>query len=86
MLTVIDTVSLRTEIYRSTHDHAIFITDLDGRITTWNVGAERIIGFSPAEVIGQRVAIIFTPKDRARGNPKVETRIVRTNCRTTDYR
>lgn len=86
MLTTIETSSLLAEIYRSTHDHAIFTTDLDGRITTWNMGAERITGFLPVEVIGQSITIIFTPEDRARGAPGQEMLIARTTGRAEDYR
>ncbi len=40
-------------------DDAIVGTTIDGIITTWNAGAERILGYSAAEAIGQPVAILF---------------------------
>ncbi len=40
---------------------AIISTSLDGRITTWNGGAEAIFGYRPEEVIGQPVSILAAP-------------------------
>lgn len=45
----------RIEIY------AIFLLDPSGYIETWNSGAESIIGYSPDEVIGQHVSLLYTP-------------------------
>lgn len=43
-------------------DDAIIGKTLDGRITSWNKGAERLFGYSRDEVIGQSAAIIFPPE------------------------
>jgi diguanylate cyclase (GGDEF)-like protein/PAS domain S-box-containing protein len=86
MDTLTDSLSLLREIYNSTFDYAIFTIDLEGRVTTWNVGAERIIGFSAKEIIGQHHAIIFTPEDRARDEASQEIQIVQTTGRAEDYR
>lgn len=43
-------------------DDAIISMDLDTRITTWNKGAERMFGYSAAEVIGQSVALLIPPE------------------------
>src|SRR5438552_15673599 len=45
-------------------DDAILSKDLDGIIHSWNQGAERIYGYSPAEIIGQHVSILVPPGDR----------------------
>jgi PAS domain S-box-containing protein len=42
-------------------DDAIISKDLDGIIRTWNSGAERLFGYSAAEVIGKPVTILFPP-------------------------
>lgn len=65
----LDSSALLDNSYNSTWDLGMFTMDLDGRITTWNAGAERIIGFSREEIIGQDNAVIFTPEDRDKGLP-----------------
>lgn len=53
-------------------DHAIFTMDLHARIKSWNVGAERLLGFSEREAIGLSAYVIFTPEDVAAGAPERE--------------
>ena len=64
------------DIYRKAiediRDYAIFMTDPDGLITNWNVGAEHILGYSEEEIIGKDVAKFFTPEDRAKDIPQKE--------------
>lgn len=54
-------------IVESATDYAIIATDLDGRVTEWNTGAERILGWSAGEMLGQSAERFFTPEDRAAG-------------------
>lgn len=56
----------------SVRDYSIFATDTTGRIVSWNSGAERLFGYSKAEVLGQSASILFTPEDRERGEPDRE--------------
>src|SRR4051812_2248458 len=42
---------------------AIFTFDTEGVITSWNAGAEVMLGYSKAEIIGQNFSVIFTPED-----------------------
>ena len=42
---------------------AIFTFDTEGVITSWNVGAEKMLGYSKAEILGQNFSVIFTPED-----------------------
>ncbi len=51
-------------------DYAIYLLDADGKIASWNSGAERINGYSSGEVIGQHFSLFFTPEDRAAGKPQ----------------
>jgi PAS domain S-box-containing protein len=51
-------------------DYAIFTLDARSEVTSWNEGAERIIGYSRAEILGQDFSIFFTEEDRARDWPR----------------
>jgi PAS domain S-box-containing protein len=56
-------------LVQSVHDYAIYMLDKDGRITNWNSGAERIKGYSEAEIVGQHFSRFYSEEDRARGVP-----------------
>jgi diguanylate cyclase (GGDEF)-like protein/PAS domain S-box-containing protein len=51
-------------------DYAIYMLDPQGRVITWNAGAERIKGFRAEEVIGQNYSRFFTAADIKRGRPE----------------
>jgi PAS domain S-box-containing protein len=53
-------------------DYAIYLLDPDGRVATWNAGAERIKGYTAAEVVGQPFSLFFTEEDVAAGKPQQE--------------
>jgi PAS domain S-box-containing protein len=65
-------VSLASLIVDNALDYAIFAMDLDGRITAWSPGAERILGYTGDEAIGQDFAMIFLPADRSAGAHRAE--------------
>ncbi|HLN32778.1 MAG TPA: PAS domain S-box protein [Gemmataceae bacterium] len=44
-------------------EHAIVSTSLDGLVTTWNPGAERLLGYSKEEIVGKHFSILQTPED-----------------------
>lgn len=50
-------------IVDSAVDYAIFTTGLDGRITSWNSGAQAIMGYAPEDIIGEPCARIFMADD-----------------------
>jgi PAS domain S-box-containing protein len=50
--------------------YAIFTMDAAGRITSWNVGAERVKGWRADEIIGQHLSVLYPPDARARGEPE----------------
>jgi PAS domain S-box-containing protein len=81
----------RTEdIYRKAiediRDYAIFTTDATGLVTNWNSGAEHILGYSEAEVIGKNGRKFFTTEDRAKGEPEKELATAATTGRAEDER
>ncbi|MBD2084914.1 ATP-binding protein [Trichocoleus sp. ST-U3] len=53
-------------------DYTIFFLDLEGRVIKWGAGAESILGYQEAEILGKSGSIIFTPEDRDRGEDKKE--------------
>src|SRR6202453_286715 len=56
-------------------EYAIFMMDTQGRILSWNAGAERIKGYSSDEIIGQNFSCFFPPEDVKRGRPEEVLRI-----------
>jgi two-component system CheB/CheR fusion protein len=73
-------------IIESAVEYAIFSTDLDRRITSWNSGAQRLLGFTEQEVLGTTADVIFTPEDRAREEPEKEARTALSEGRASDDR
>jgi PAS domain S-box-containing protein len=53
-------------------DHAIFMLDPEGRVATWNQGAERIKGYSAAEIAGRHFSCFYPPEDVQNGKPERE--------------
>lgn len=51
-------------------DHAIYMLDPDGCITSWNRGAALIKGYTADEIIGQHFSRFYTAEDQARGEPQ----------------
>ncbi|OWY68855.1 hypothetical protein B7486_24370 [cyanobacterium TDX16] len=56
----------------SAKEYAIFTLDLNGSVTSWNWGAERLLGYQEAEILGCSGRIIFTPEDNERGKAEQE--------------
>ena len=51
-------------------DYAIYMLDPDGRVSSWNAGAERIKEYRAAEILGQPFGVFFAPEDREAGLPE----------------
>jgi PAS domain S-box-containing protein len=64
-------------------DYAIYMLDLEGRVVSWNPGAERIKGYTAKEIIGHHFSRFYTPEDRATGAPQNALRIAATTGRFT---
>ena len=65
-------------------DYSIFMLDAEGRIASWNRGAERITGYPASEVLGQALDRLYTPEDRAAGVPEDLLRRARESGRVAD--
>ena len=68
----------------SVKDYAIFMLDPDGKVATWNAGAERIHGFSPAEILGKHLSTFYEPEGVAAGYPKRELEVATRDGRFED--
>lgn len=51
-------------------DYAIYMLDPDGRVVSWNAGAQRIKGYRPHEIIGRSFATFYTEADREGREPE----------------
>jgi PAS domain S-box-containing protein len=67
-------------------DFAIFLLDKEGKIATWNTGAERITGYNEAEAIGRPFALLFRPQDIISREPEQELSIAAEKGRSEDER
>ena len=52
-------------ILESANDYAIVALDEQGKVASWNKGAESVFGYSESEMVGQSGAVTFTPEDQA---------------------
>ncbi|GHC82905.1 histidine kinase [Pseudorhodoferax aquiterrae] len=50
-------------------DYAIFMLDAEGRVVSWNPGAQRLKGYTPAQILGQSFSSFYTEADRLAGLP-----------------
>ena len=64
--------------------HAILTTDLQGRIRTWNAGAEHAKGYRAEEIIGRHFSVFYPPEVVARGWPEYELQQARREGRFED--
>jgi PAS domain S-box-containing protein len=51
-------------------DYAIYMLDTTGLVTNWNLGAQRIKGYLPEEIIGRHFSTFYTDEDRQAGEPQ----------------
>lgn len=65
-------------------DYAIYMLDLDGRISSWNSGAERFKQYREPEVLGRHFSMFYTPTDVEQGKPERALRIAQQQGRFED--
>jgi PAS domain S-box-containing protein len=59
-------------LVESVQDYALFTLDVNGNITSWNRGAERIKGYTADEAIGMHFSMFYRPEENARAWPQEE--------------
>ena len=57
-------------LVESIHDYAICLLDAQGRISSWNGGAERMYGYQPREIVGSHLGRLFRPLDATQQLPQ----------------
>ena len=68
----------------SVWDYAIFLLDLEGRVSSWNPGAQRLKQYTSAEIIGKHFSVFYPAADRDRGKPEMELAIATRTGRFED--
>jgi len=71
-------------LVESVQDYAIFMLDPDGIVASWNIGAQRMKGYRPDEIIGSHFARFYTQEALVRGWPEHELVVARTDGRFED--
>ncbi|HEV2856105.1 MAG TPA: ATP-binding protein [Thermoanaerobaculia bacterium] len=73
-------------LVESVQDFAVFTLDLEGRVATWNAGAERLLGYRDGEIVGHDFARFFTADDVEKGAPAQELKTALAQGRASDDR
>jgi PAS domain S-box-containing protein len=58
-------------LVQSVTDYAIYMLDLQGRVTSWNAGARRFKGYQADEIIGEHFSRFYTPEEREKEIPRI---------------
>ena len=61
--------------------YGIYMLNREGLVTNWNLGAQRIIGYFPGEIIGKHFSTFYTDEDRKAGEPQKALEIVARDAR-----
>lgn len=57
-------------LVQSVTDYAIYMLDSKGHVASWNIGAQRIKGYQPEDIIGAHFSRFYSDEDRERGEPQ----------------
>lgn len=69
---------LQDRMIEQVQDYAFILLDPDGKVLSWNLGAEKIKGYGKEEIVGQSFEVFYTPVDREAGLPQ---RLLERACR-----
>jgi len=68
-----DTGDARFRLFvEAVKDYAILMLDPQGRVASWNAGAQALKGYVSTEILGKDFAVFYPKEDRERGKPKHE--------------
>jgi PAS domain S-box-containing protein len=71
-------------LVQSVRDYAIFLLDTEGRVASWNEGAQRIKGYADHEIVGRHFSTFYTPEVVASGWPEHELKVATQEGRFED--
>ncbi len=71
-------------LVNNVQDYAIFMLTPEGRVASWNLGAQRLKGYSQEEILGRHISTFYTPEDASAGRPERLLREARTAGRVED--
>ena len=71
-------------LVQSVRDYGIFMLDPEGRIASWNEGAQRLKGYTAGEIIGRHFSTFYPPEDVAAGKPAWELEVAVAEGRVED--
>ena len=77
-------LNLYKMLVEQARDYAVFALDKEGRILTWNTGAQRIKGYDPAEIIGRHFSVFYPHESVASGWPAHELKVAAAEGRFED--
>lgn len=73
-----DSRNLLINFVADIQDYAIFMLNSKGQVTSWNAGAQRIMGYTAEDIIGQHFSKFYPEADRLAGKPDKELQMVMT--------
>src|SRR3954465_2463435 len=80
----LEQVELYKLLVNSVQDYAIFLLDASGHVASWNLGAQKLKGYLPAEIIGKHFSIFYSAKDKQNRKPERELEVCNVDGRIED--
>jgi PAS domain S-box-containing protein len=71
-------------LVEAVQDYAIFMLDPQGKVSSWNRGAERLKGYQAADIIGKHFSCFYPEEDLRRGKPQWELTVAAKDGRFED--
>jgi PAS domain S-box-containing protein len=72
------------QLVHGVQDYAIFLLDREGRIVSWNRGAERLKGYAADEIIGKHFSVFYPPEAIERRWPQRDLKMAQESSRLED--
>jgi PAS domain S-box-containing protein len=81
--TAVDPLLYRLLVQQA-RDYALFLLDRDGRIVSWNLGAQRLKGYAEEEIVGRHFSVFYSPEAVESGWPEHELKVALADGRFED--